>query len=136
MNLNTPAAVGVPLINPELLRLRPEGRSPVKITHVNDEAPDAVSWYEYGVPVVPSGSGDEAVINGALDAEPEPIIMVNARVIEPVESVALTMNVNVPLTVGIPVIVPLEFSVRPEGSEPLTRVHVIVPVPVAMNLNQ
>ena len=45
--------------------------------------------------------------------------------------VALTVKVNVPAAVGLPVIVPLLASVKPFGKLPLTLVHVIGVVPVA-----
>src|SRR5262245_15124941 len=43
-------------------------------------------------------------------------------------SAAWTANVDVPATVGVPLMTPF-VNVRPAGSEPLAIVHVVSPVP-------
>ena len=53
----------------------------------------------------------------------------------PVALAALTVELYVPLTVGMPVIVPVvSFRLKPVGSVPLDTDHVIGTVPVAMSL--
>src|SRR5437763_14472991 len=49
--------------------------------------------------------------------------------LQPLESVALTVMVNVPVCVGVPESTPLLPSVRPAGSEPLASENVVVPMP-------
>ena len=52
-----------------------------------------------------------------------------------VEFVAMTEKLNVPATVGIPVIAPfVAFKLKPAGSVPLDIDHVIGVVPVALSL--
>ena len=79
----------------------------------------------YGVPTVPSESPDVRIDKlPVLSSPPEledAITMLNCCDAEAVPSEALTVNVNVPAAVGVPVIAPVdEFIVRPEGRVPLT----------------
>ena len=46
------------------------------------------------------------------------IVIVSERVPELAPFCALTVNVDVPAVVGVPVIVPVELSVSPEGKLP------------------
>ena len=53
----------------------------------------------------------------------------------PAEFVALTVKLDVPIAVGIPVIVPVDaFKLKPVGSVPLDIDQVIGVVPVALSL--
>ena len=49
--------------------------------------------------------------------------------IAPMESVAVTRNVKVPLAVGVPLKTPAELKAMPAGKFALTVVKVTVPVP-------
>ena len=56
-------------------------------------------------------------------------------VLFPAELVALTVKLDVPITVGMPVIVPVvSFRLKPVGSVPLDIDQVIGVVPVAVSL--
>ena len=71
------------------------------------------------------------VANGGLPSVSEPVWGLTTTVTGPVlvsvgllESVAFTITVEDPVTVGVPVIVQLAPSVKPVGSEPPARVQV------------
>ncbi len=49
--------------------------------------------------------------------------------VAPVESVTLTVNVNVPASVGVPLMIPVEDKARPGGSDPDTTDQVLGGVP-------
>jgi hypothetical protein len=59
------------------------------------------------------------------------IVMDNCLVALPMELVAFTVKVDVPAVVGVPEISPVDARDKPAGNEPLSRLHVMVPVPVA-----
>ena len=62
-------------------------------------------------------------------------IMLRLTVAFPTEFVALTVKLNVPVAVGMPVIAPLvAFRFRPVGNVPLLIAQVIGVVPVAASL--
>ena len=78
------------------------------------------------------------VANGGLPIVSEPVWGLTTTVIGPVldcvgllESVAFTMTVEDPVTVGVPVMVQLVPSVRPTGRVPPARVQVYGAVPPA-----
>jgi hypothetical protein len=116
VKLNNPAAVGVPEIAPVLaLRLSPAGSGPGDNDHVNGCVPPvtAAVW-EYTALTVPFAS-TLVVIDGAA-----PIVMVRALVaVAPTLSVTFSVILEVPATVGVPVIAPV-FALRlsPAGSGP------------------
>ena len=60
-----PALVGVPLSNPELLRLSPADNFPVML-HVIGDGPSACNWAEYDLSVGASVSDDVVIIGGVL----------------------------------------------------------------------
>jgi len=63
------------------------------------------------------------------------IMMLRFTVAFPTEFVALTVKLNVPVTVGIPVIAPVDaFRLRPVGIVPPLTAQVIGVVPVAASL--
>ena len=79
--------------------------------------------------IVPFGSDVVVTVNGAVAAE----ITIDSCFVavctgEP-ESVAVTVKVNVPFAVGVPLIAPAELSVSPVGRVPGGTVHVTLPVP-------
>ena len=62
------------------------------------------------------------------------MIMLRFLVVFPAEFVALTVKLNVPIVVGIPVIAPVAvFKFKPVGRLPLAISHVIGVVPVALS---
>ena len=62
-------------------------------------------------------------------------IILSLLVALPAEFAALTVKLNVPDAVGMPVIVPSDaLRLKPGGSVPLTIDHVIGVVPVAFNV--
>jgi hypothetical protein len=66
VKLDWPAPVGVPLIVPPLLKLRPAGNVPEVTVHAYGFVPpEAVSVDEYAVPTVPLGSEAELIVSGA-----------------------------------------------------------------------
>ena len=61
--------------------------------------------------------------------------MLKVLVVFPAEFVALTIKLDVPATVGTPVIAPVDtFRFNPVGSVPLAIDHVIGVVPVALSV--
>ena len=76
-------------------------------------------------------SGREAVVTAGICV----MTIVMSFVAFPTEFVALTVKLNVPVAVGIPVIAPLvAFRFRPVGSAPFPIDQVIGVVPVAASL--
>ena len=130
VKLNGPAAVAVPVIAPVVaFRLKPVGRLPLDTAHVIGVVPVAVSLWLYARFTVPSGRDAVVIAGGAV------MIMLRAFVPFPAEFVALTVKLNVPISVGMPVIAPVvSFKFRPAGSAPLDIDQVIGVVPVAANL--
>jgi hypothetical protein len=59
------------------------------------------------------------------------IAIENCLVVFPTELVALTVKLDVPVAVGVPVIVPLDERLKPAGNEPLEMLHVMGVVPLA-----
>ena len=133
MKEELPAAVGVPLKIPVAApSVKPAGKVPELTVQVTaPDAPVAVNDWLYAVPTVQFGSVDGAMVN-----TPE-MVRVYARV--PVcasESVACTVNEDVPAAVGVPLIMPVPApSVRPAGSVPELTAHVTAPVaPLAVRV--
>ena len=131
------ATVGVPLIKPaDEFSVRPPGKVPEMSVQVYGEAPPAaVSVCEYDAPTWPFASDAVVIISDA-----EEIVSVRlAFIVCAGELESVTLNVNaVALTaaVGVPLIKPVnEFSARPPGNVPETRVQVYGAVPpVAVNV--
>ena len=59
------------------------------------------------------------------------IFKVNSLLSEPMLLVAVTVKVEVPAAVGVPVILPSSLNFNPVGRVPLARLHVMVSEPVA-----
>ena len=128
VNVDVPAAVGVPLMIPELNRFNPVGKAPFSKLHVIGAVPEASSCALYAVPVAPLGK-DVVVITGAT-AELVTTID-NAFVSLPTLLVALTVKLEVPAVLGVPEMMPADDSVNPAGKLPLCNDHVIGVVPEA-----
>ena len=63
---NVPRRIGVPLITPSALSVRPKGNSPDITDHVIGSIPLAESRLLYASPTVPCGKTSEFVIIGAV----------------------------------------------------------------------
>src|SRR5579859_4037098 len=107
-----PAAVGVPAIAPvEVLSVRPAGSVPATTEKVNGAVPPVtvIAGLLKATPTSPEFTAEQA--------REGPATMVNGQVpvaVTPLASVTLT--VNVPAAVGVPVIAPVEaLRVRPAG---------------------
>jgi hypothetical protein len=128
----TPAAVGVPEMSPEPLRVNPPGRFPVVTLQLMEPVPpEAASEALYAVPAIPSAS-DVVVMVRATGL----IVTLNFCVAEsgppwaPEESVTFTVKVVVAAAVGVPEIVPEPPKERPAGNaEPEANAQVSVPAP-------
>jgi hypothetical protein len=115
VKLAAPTAAGVPLMLPvDAPRLNPCGRLPDDIVQLTGEtAPDAARVVEYAKPAVAFGSV-EVMIAGL-----EMTVICKACVPEsPAPSCALTVNTDVPLFWGLPLIVPPLLIASPTGSVP------------------
>ncbi len=81
----------------------------------------------YAVPIVPCGS-DVVVIASVLKT----ILIVNVAVTTccgTLLSASCTVNVLLPVAVGVPLITPALESERPAGNDPLATLHVTAGVP-------
>jgi hypothetical protein len=116
--------VGVPLIIPLWLKLRPAGKVPDRIVHeYGSVPPEAVSVAEYAVPTMPLGNEAVVIATGVTPA---------LKVMEKgwlavctgeEESVTWALKLNLPAPVGVPLMVPLLLNVIPAGKAPETTVH-------------
>ena len=129
VKLDVPAVVGVPLIMPVLDNVRPAGSDPALIDQVYGAVPPDARRVccGYGVATVPPGSEVVVMVGGAGAGL---MTICSDWVSERFSaSTTLTTNLNVPAVVGVPVMVPLLFSVNPAGNEPLLIDHVSGAVP-------
>ena len=124
------AAVGVPLIRPvDAFNARPLGSVPEVSDHVYGVVPPvAVSVCEYAVPACPFGSDNFVIVKTVG-------VIVSVRLTFVVcagELESVTLNVSgvaLIAAVGVPLIKPDEFSVKPPGNVPEVSVHVFGAVP-------
>jgi hypothetical protein len=122
VKLNVPAVVGVPVIPPvDEFKDRPGGSAPETTLSVYGGAPpEAVTVVVYSMPIIPFG--DEArksVIVG------QALMVYACEPWHPFASVAVTVKLNVPAVVGVPVIPPVdEFRNRPAGNDPNVTAYV------------
>jgi hypothetical protein len=136
VKLDWAALVGVPLIVPLLVKLRPAGNVPDAIVHEYGLVPPvALSVVEYEVPTVPLGSaavltttpfcGFTLMENGAC--------AVRGGV---EESETCTVKLNWPEAVGVPLITPVVLdNDNPDGNAPDTTVKLYgVAAPVAFKV--
>jgi hypothetical protein len=130
VKLDWPALVGVPLIVPPLLKLRPAGKVPDAIVHEYGVLPPvAVIVLEYTVPTVPFG------IDAVLITTPFRGFTLTEKAACAVcggvdESETCTVKVNWPETVGVPLIIPVVLdNDNPDGNVPDTTVKPYGAVP-------
>jgi len=122
VKLEVPVVVGVPLIvAPD--KVNPAGKLPLTILHVIGPVPVAANVSEYAEPTVPPAS-DAVVMTGATAAEV--MVIDSAFVSAPIPLSALTVKLNVPITVGVPLITPVTDKVNPPGKAPLIKLQLIV----------
>src|SRR5579872_4248472 len=120
VKLEVPAAVGVPLSCPAVLRANPAGNVPLVTDHwYGDVPPLAVSVCVYAVPTVPLGTGEVVVI-----ASPAPIVNLKFCVaVSELLSFACTVILEVPAAVGVPLSCPAVLRANPAGNVPLVTDH-------------
>ena len=117
VNEELPAVVGVPLICPELLSVRPAGKLPELSDQLYGVVPPlAASEDEYAVFVTPPGNEEVAMCTGA--AVIAILRFAVALCAAELASLTATVNDDVPAVVGVPLICPALLSVSPAGSEP------------------
>jgi hypothetical protein len=126
------AAVGVPLIVPVELNVRPAGSVPLVNVHAYGAVPPvAASVAVYAAPTCPFAS--DVVVTASGDTLAAVIVSVRFTVAFCCglpASFAVNVNaVALATAVGVPLIVPVELSVRPAGSVPLVNVHAYGVVP-------
>ncbi len=123
--------VGVPVMAPAGLMLRPRGRLPVLTVNANAPRPPvAATVWLYAVPSTPAASVVVVIDGGAgkLMAILRACVAVIGVMV--LESVTLTVKFAVTLgPVGVPEIVPVPLRVRPAGNAPALIENVTVPAP-------
>jgi hypothetical protein len=126
VKLNVPVMVEVPDRRPPADSVIPAGKAPAVTAYVTVPTPPV--WdndWLYAIPAVPFGK-----VAGAIVIEGQAIVIEYVR--EPVQllpSVAVTVKLNVPVTVGVPDTTPPVDSVMPAGKAPAVTAYVTVPTP-------
>jgi hypothetical protein len=125
--------VGIPEITPVVVtRLKPVGKSPMIISHVMGVVPVAASVWLYVIIAVPFGNVAVVIVGRTL------IVIDNDFVSIPATLVAFTVKVDVSVSfavvVGVPEITPVPARLKPAGNAPLSRLHVMGVVPVAVSV--
>ena len=123
VKVEVPSTVGVPEIVPDVLNVRPTGRVPLT---TDQEAPEtlAARVSEYAVPVVPEGRLSVVIVIVGAGVTGF-TVMENCFSADSESLTALTVKVDVPVAVGVPVIMPVEeLSVRSAGRVPDDTDHV------------
>ena len=127
VKLEAPAVVGVPEIAPALLRVNPAGRVPVVTLQAAVPTPPVdCNAALYAVPTTPLGTDAVVMASKAL------IVMLKDWVAVSwgeLESVAVTLKVEVPAVVGEPEIMPELPKFNPPGKVPVVKLQVIAPLP-------
>src|SRR5262245_9797379 len=100
--VNVPVCVGVPLIVPPGLSVRPAGKAVSADHEYGPMPPFAVSGCEYELP----WAAGVRLPDGMLSVEPLITMVTGTLICAPTLSVTTTVNVNEPLCVGVPVIEP------------------------------
>ena len=138
MKVDAPLPVGVPEITPALDSVRPVGRVPDASDHVYPGVPPAaLSVALYELPFLPA-----ARFVDVIDSPEAEIVSDSCAVAvcagDPL-SVTATVNVAVPVAVGVPEILPALESVNPAGKLPDASDHVypgVPPVSLKVVLNE
>ena len=114
-----PAVVGVPLIWPDVHRVRPAVREPELSDQLYGVLPPlAESVAEYGLLVCALDSDEVVICTGATEAAMVIVRLAVALCTGEVESLTFTVNDEVPAAVGVPLICPELPRVSPAGREP------------------
>jgi len=130
VKLDGPALVGVPLIVPPLLKVRPAGNAPEVTVHEYGVVPPvAARVNEYAVPTIPFGTEAVVIVSvGALAL----MLMESGLVATPTgeeESATCTVKLDWPALVGVPLMVPPLLKLSPAGNAPAETVHEYGAVP-------
>jgi hypothetical protein len=127
VNVNCPAPVGVPKIDPLGASESPPGKLPEARDHPYGAAPpDAPKEAEYETPTVPFGRPVVVMASVGLA-----IVMLRFLVeLAFAESVTRTPKVEMPAAAGVPEICPPEFNDRPAGKLPDAIDHAYGGVPL------
>ena len=119
-----PVAVGVPLITPVADKLSPVGNDPVARDQVFEPVPPvAARVCEYVVPCIPVTNDNVVIVSTTLT------LIVRDFCADWTPSAACTVNVAVPVPVGVPLITPAADNVDPVGNDPVATDQVFEPVP-------
>ncbi len=118
VDVNMPAVVGVPEMVPLMVSDIPGASSPAVMLKVYGACPPlAVMILLYATPSVPFGrGGGERVMGGQAGSLITLVYACNP--VQPLASVAVTVKVNVPATLGVPDMSPLLESDIPGASSP------------------
>jgi hypothetical protein len=120
VNDDVPAAVGVPLICPAPLSVKPFGKAPALSDQVYGVAPPlAATVAEYPLPNCPLA---RLVVVTWIDVPVGATVRLSLWVAffaGELESVTCTVNEKLPACVGVPVICPELESARPGANEPI-----------------
>ena len=129
VKLDVPAVVGVPVITPPTSILKPAGKLPPEMSQVIGAVPVAASVALYDTPTLPFGN-EVVVITGGT------ALMIMLSTLESLLAtfVALTVKLDVPAAVGVPVITPPTSILKPAGKLPPEISQVIGAVPVAVTV--
>ena len=125
LNEAVAAVLGVPLITPlDAFKLKPAGSAPLLTVQLlyGGVPPVAANVWLYATPTVPPGS-DVVRTDG-----PAITVMESgcAGEVFPRLSLTVTLNEEVPVALGVPLITPLEeFRLKPPGSDPLLTVQLL-----------
>lgn len=128
VSVEVPAVVGMPVTAQFAPIDRPAGSVPdVMVQVYGDVPPLTPTVAEYAVPTVPFGRLPVVMVTEVV---PDATVIVNALVpVALFASFAWAVKVNVPLAVGVPLMVPLLASVSPAGNAPEATLNVYGPVP-------
>jgi hypothetical protein len=110
-----PAVVGVPLMVPFALGLKPAGSAPAEMLQVYPPVPPlAPSVCEYAVLAVAPGNDVVVIVSGAMVT----VMLSCFDAVSPFASVTVIAGFEVAAAVGVPAIVPDELRLRPAGNAP------------------
>jgi hypothetical protein len=124
VNVDVPDAVGVPVIAPPELSVRPVGNAPAVTDQVYGNVPPvAANFAEYDLLSLPTLS--VVVVTDTLTSGATVMESACDTGVDPAESSARTVNEDVPATVGVPVMRPVvRASFNPLGRVPWVTVYV------------
>src|SRR6266545_4767984 len=131
VNVNRPAAVGVPRMVPESAsRASPAGRAPETTVHrYVPLPPDAASDAAYEAERRVDCRLDVWIATAFTGTPTDNVRLRSAKFVTSSASAARATKMKVPPVVGVPEIVPAGASTRPGGNEPDASDHVYDPLP-------